>query len=217
VGTGSGAFTSVSADRTVSVNTASDSSALLGITPGAEGSQYVDTAGGTVAIDITEVNQNAITIINQLLEVTNNGSKKIIVGFEAEYAVQRGDFSEADEVLPYGYTYATNDTADVGVVVWASPKESRMDNTYAEVRPELVTTGFSGSTLVDGGNMRDEVVQTIDGDDVNPREIDPGQSLNIGIVITTRDRTINQNGGIPSELNNDITLVAKRSENINTA
>jgi hypothetical protein len=216
---GTGAFTAVQADRTATINIAGDSNALLQIEAyDNKSEQFVTTNGGAVAIDITNpgVNRDAIIIINQLLEVTNQGTEKVTVGFEAEYAVQEGDFSgDPEEVLPYGYTYATNDTADVGLVVWASPKESRMDNTYAEVRPELVTTGFAGSTLVDGRSMRDEIVNTIDGGgDGNGRKIDPGESVNIGIVITTRDRTINQNGGIPNALDDNITLVAKSTEDV---
>jgi Protein of unknown function (DUF1102). len=218
---GTGAFTAVQADRTVTVNTASDSNALVQIEAYNKSEQFVTTNGGTVAIDITNpgLNSDTITAVDQLLEVTNNGSEKVIVGFEAEYAADvEEDFEgDAEEVSPYGYTFATNDTADVGVVVWASPKEKNMDNTYAEVRPDLTTTGFgfpSDSSLVDGRTIRDEIVQTIDRDDVDPRKIDPSESVNIGIVITTRDRTINQNSGIPPELDSNINLVAKSAEDI---
>lgn len=96
VALGTGAFTSVNAERTVSVETASDASALLGIEPGVEGGEYV-TQNGAVGIDITGtqaggqgVNGNAITAIDQLLEVTNNGTTDVAVGFDAgilrEYA-----------------------------------------------------------------------------------------------------------------------------------
>jgi hypothetical protein len=216
-----GAFSTVEAERTASVSVAGDASALLGITP-ADNQQYLigDGTDGTINIDITEpgVNDNAITAIDQLLEVTNNGANEVTVGFVAEYADTEGDFSEDTEdgeVRPYGYTYAANDADDVAFVLWASPKQSRMDNTYAEVRPELVTTGFEGSTLVDGGSSRDEIIDTVGGGgDENGRQIGPGESVNVGLVIDTRDETIDQNGGIPDALNKNISLLAERTANI---
>ncbi len=121
-------------------------------------------------------------------------------------------------MFPYGYTYATNDAEDVALVMWASPKETRMDDSYADVRPQLVITGFDGSSLVDNGSSRGEVVDTINGGTRDPptpgREIDPGESVNIGLVIDTRDDTINQNGGIPDALDKNINLVAEITENI---
>jgi|APHM01.1.fsa_nt_gi hypothetical protein len=57
-----------------------------------------------------------------------------------------------------------------------------------------------------------EVVNTVDGGgEDNGRKIDPGQSVNIGLVIDTRDETI---GTIPSALDPNINLVAEITENI---
>jgi Protein of unknown function (DUF1102). len=85
-----GAFSTVEASRTATVNTAGDANALLGIEP-VEGKseQYVNTTNGTVEIDIPNVNKNAKTTIDQLLEVTNNGTEKVTVGFVAEYAANK--------------------------------------------------------------------------------------------------------------------------------
>jgi hypothetical protein len=213
--TTTGAFSTVEASRTATVETAGDADALLGIEPYDKSQNLVNT-NGTVEIDIQNVNKNAITAVDQLLEVTNNGTEKVTVGFVAEYAKERGDFdADSGEVRPYGYTYATNETDDVALVLWASPKQSRMDNTYAQVRPELVTTGFEGSTLVDGGSSRDEIIDTVGGGgDENGRQIGPGESVNVGLVIDTRDETIDQNGGIPDALNKNISLLAERTANI---
>jgi|APHM01.1.fsa_nt_gi hypothetical protein len=223
-----GAFSTVEATRTATVDTAGDNAALLEITPlEGESEQFVNDADGTVNIDIPNVNKNAITDIDQLLEVTNNGTERVTVGFVAEYADQKGDFSEQNgEVLPYGYTYAANDAdpADVALVMWASPKKENMDDAYAEVRPELVTTGFDDSSdgLVDGSSSRGEILDTIDGgtkEDGTGRKIDPAQSVNIGLVIDTRDETIDpdENGGIPKALDKHINLVAELTENVEKA
>ena len=184
------------ADRTVSVDTAGDANALLAIEPGAEGSNHVTTDSGAVKIDIASVNPNAVTAIDQLLTITNNGEETIEVGFDNEYAIQEGDYDEP----PGGWGYATNGAEDAASVVWASPLPGDMDKTLREVRPELVTTGFDGgSTLVDG-RIDHEVEKKAE------RTISPGKSLNVGIVVDTRDSTVPT---IPPELDATIEIYAE--------
>mgnify|MGYP005866182669 CR=1 FL=1 len=94
-----GAFNTVEAERSVTVETAGDADAFLGITPGAGGDEYV-TQNGAIEIDISDtqegsgVNKNAITAIDQLLEVTNNGTNTVEVGFNDEYAIGKEDYDE---------------------------------------------------------------------------------------------------------------------------
>jgi hypothetical protein len=93
-GIGTGAFTSVEADRTVDVEVADDSSAYLRIvaqdTP--NGNEYVDDSGGTVSLDITGdddsatnigsgLNDNATTIIDDILTIENQGTQGVYVGY----------------------------------------------------------------------------------------------------------------------------------------
>ena len=99
---GTGAFTTVEAERTVTVETAGDADAFLGITPfpDSANADYVTAPeDGTVEIDITGegtpgegVNENAITAIDRLLEVTNNGTQSVAVGFNDQYAIDEGDY-----------------------------------------------------------------------------------------------------------------------------
>jgi hypothetical protein len=211
---GTGAFSTVEADRTATVETAGDASSLLGIEPGQNSGQYV-TTDGAVGIDITDpgVNPNATTAIDQLLEITNNGTNEVAVGFAAEYAESEGDFGNEKYEFPYGWAYATNEAEDVALVLWASPKENQMDNTYTEVRPGLTTTGFDGSTLVDGTTIYDEVGDTYGGGgDGNGRTILPGKSVNVGLIIDTRKSTVEDNT-IPGDLDDTITLVAESTDN----
>ncbi|NIB98090.1 hypothetical protein [Halobacterium sp. R2-5] len=92
-GIGTGAFTSVSADRGVTVNVASDANAFLALEAEdtENGDAYVTSNGtsGTVSLSFDEnasteggegLNQNADTIIRDLLQVTNNGTQDVIVG-----------------------------------------------------------------------------------------------------------------------------------------
>ncbi|WP_262175039.1 hypothetical protein [Haloarcula laminariae] len=88
---GTGAFTSVSANRTVSVNTASDANAFLALntSEGGENSDYVQTGGGQVNIqlsssnnyneDASGVNQDGITRILDLFDVENQGTQNVFV------------------------------------------------------------------------------------------------------------------------------------------
>ena len=89
---GSGAFTSVEADRDVTVEVTGDASALLGITPAdtPNGDAYADDSGGTVSIDLTTtdgvagapegVNERAFTLVDNILTLTNQGSQDVLIG-----------------------------------------------------------------------------------------------------------------------------------------
>lgn len=80
---GTGAFTSVQADRSVEVATAGDGSALLGFeTSGAANSTYVDTTGGganEVSVDIDSLNVDSTTQLNDLFAIRNNGTQPAVV------------------------------------------------------------------------------------------------------------------------------------------
>jgi hypothetical protein len=88
--TGTGAFTSVAANRDVSVQVADDASALLRVAAAGEGNdEYVTTDGGEFGIDLTGdnataaggggVNANATTVIADLFEIQNQGTQEIEV------------------------------------------------------------------------------------------------------------------------------------------
>lgn len=202
-----GAFDTVEAERSVTLETAGDADAFLGITPGAGGDKYI-TQNGTIEIDISEteaggsgVNENAITAIDQLLEVTNNGTNTVEVGFKDEYAIDKEDYDEA----PGGWGYAVSEDEDAAVVAWASPLPEDLDEGETledDVRPGLTTTGFDGSTLVDGRTIVDEI------DEIDERTIQPGGSLNIGVLVDTRESTVEEND-IPDDLTDAITLFAE--------
>jgi len=89
---GSGAFTSVEANRSVSINTTGDGGAALGLVPAGSNDNsttpnagdYVDNSGDTIEIDLTStdegatgLNRNAITVLENLVTVVNNGTQAI--------------------------------------------------------------------------------------------------------------------------------------------
>ncbi|WP_147437703.1 MULTISPECIES: hypothetical protein [unclassified Halorubrum] len=94
---GTGAFTSVTADRGVSVAVADDADALLAIEPEdtPNGNEYADVSGGEVLLDFSNTNEtfaessddgasgingDADTTIRDVLQVTNQGTQDVIVG-----------------------------------------------------------------------------------------------------------------------------------------
>jgi hypothetical protein len=78
---GSSAFSTVSAERTVSVNVSEDSDALLEITPHSEpNGAYATQNGGELEVSFddvtaTGVNQNANTTLSKVFNITNQGAQ----------------------------------------------------------------------------------------------------------------------------------------------
>ena len=86
---GTGAFTSVQANRSLTVETADDASALLALeaedTP--NGNEYVDESDNAIAIDISTshgdgVNDDAYTVVRNLFQATNQGTQNVYVWAE---------------------------------------------------------------------------------------------------------------------------------------
>jgi hypothetical protein len=92
---GTGAFTSVTANRDIEVEVADDASAFLAIEPEntPNGNEYADVdSDGTVSLDFTNtnnsgysgggdgLNKDADTTIRDILQVTNQGTQDVIVG-----------------------------------------------------------------------------------------------------------------------------------------
>lgn len=86
-----GAFTTVEAQRTVNVETAGDAEAFLAMTP-ARG-DYVEQTNGTIEINLDStvgdadgLNQNAISIFDDIVEIENQGTQAI-TSLEFEFGV----------------------------------------------------------------------------------------------------------------------------------
>lgn len=74
-----GAFTTVSAERTATVSVSGDSNALIGLSAGADNPSYVSTTGDQVEITLADVNLDATTDVNRVLNITNNGGTNVYV------------------------------------------------------------------------------------------------------------------------------------------
>ena len=89
---GSGAFTSVEADRDVEVAVADDADAFLQIEPADtdNGDEYAEVTGDdTVALDFTEteaggegINDRALTDIQDVITVSNQGTQPVAIGVD---------------------------------------------------------------------------------------------------------------------------------------
>jgi hypothetical protein len=107
--TGTGAFTSVSADRSLTVAVTGDASAFLGISKAEEGGsdtpnaqEYVEINNGKITLDFSNsnatggsasgVNKDAKTLFDNLLDITNNGTQTVNV-FVPESELEGGDDS----------------------------------------------------------------------------------------------------------------------------
>lgn len=109
---GTGAFSSVSAGRDVSVEVASDANAYLSIddTGNANAEYITETAGGEFGIDLTGgnttsgggsgVNIGAVTVLEDLFEVENRGTQDVEV-----------------EVTPLSFVEPSSGTATLIVLV----------------------------------------------------------------------------------------------------
>lgn len=98
---GTGAFTSITAGRSINVEVAGDSSAYLAlrkaagpsVDPGENSEAYVDVNNGEVAFDFSDsngtvdlgdgFNKNAVTEVEDLLEVQNQGTQPVFLSVDA--------------------------------------------------------------------------------------------------------------------------------------
>lgn len=204
---GTGAFDTVEAERSVTVETAGDADAFLGIEPGPGGEAFVEQTE-VIEVDVSSteegdgVNQNAVTAIDDLLTITNNGTQDVQIGFRDQYAIDEGDYDEDEVPGGWGYAVSPADDPDAAVVAWASPPAAEMEKTLSEVRPGLTTTGFGGaSTLVDGRTIHNEVGKA------SEREVGPGETITVGLLADTRESTMDET--LPSEIDDAVRLYAE--------
>lgn len=134
---GSGAFSSVEAERSVDVNVADDANAYLALRPSSSGNgEYATEEGGMLQITLGSadsgagVNKNATTIIRNIFEIHNQGAQSVYVWVEG---------------LPPGLTMFTDDRGDSGDVSLDANDADVPDNTLDELEVP------SGSSMAEIG------------------------------------------------------------------
>jgi hypothetical protein len=171
-GIGTGAFTSVTADRSLSIQTAGDASAFLSITKAEDSSnsdypnaeEYVEISNGQVSLDFTQaddtanssasgINKNAKTIFDNLLDVTNNGTQDV------EFWIESDLIASNDGYLG---VYSEDDTKGLGFDVDGSGNWGKVTLSPGETLEDIgvyIPAGVSPSE-VQGGTLTFKAVKT---------------------------------------------------------
>jgi len=161
---GTGAFDTVEAERTVSVETAGDADAFLALEAAREDGEYVEEEDGTIRINLDGndqgaggLNQNADTTLRELVEVTNQGTQTVET-INLEMFTPGGENTGADN--------------DVGDQTFWFPID--------EVDGE-------GQDLI--GNNDD-----ILGQSDTPDQLAPGDAINFGIEVRLTENEVHGDG-----------------------
>lgn len=188
---GTGAFTSVQANRSVGVQTAGDASAALQIQPTTKAENYInnDSGAGALTLDFgsgtnTEnINKNAKTVISPLLNITTNSSTGSIP-LEITSGSNTQNNGEDYDVIGYGISET----------------------------PRAVLTFFIGQT--DPPKLQDGYAPTSDSGYVNGRYVDnkggievSNDPVEVGVIIDTRN-DISDSGEDISSYDESITIIA---------
>ena len=166
---GSGAFTSVSADRDVQVSVVDDASAYLRLVPvpGSDNATYVNIDGGTLSINISDstgdvlgdgVNPNATTVFDNLFRIENQGTQTIYVWI-LESGGRNGSKRHAFYVGDWPATGGSGSTRAISVADY--------NNGLADTRP------------------RELQPQSDAGIDTAAVELNVGEFVDVGLVVDT--------------------------------
>ena len=209
----SGAFTSTSAQRQAEISLAGDLSALLSLAPseGPNGTYFVDSDGdGAYELDIMAimegVNTNAITVLEDVFSITNNGTQTVTVAIEAvgdhPEALTFGDLMDGIElgvgsstpvsivIDTYGLPAGENILRSLIISATGSQGSPQSSNNYAPVLSviddrlfdEDNVTNIVGTTTAE--NSPFDWSKSFDGDDdyvtvPNEEKYNPTQALTL--------------------------------------
>ena len=93
---GTGAFTAVEAQRSVTVETAGDADAFLGLEPAANEDYVQINEDGLLEIDISGLNGRAVTTFDPLFTMINNGTQTVQPWMDIEVDEVSGDVEPED-------------------------------------------------------------------------------------------------------------------------
>lgn len=179
---GSGAFSQVSAERTVAIDAAGDAAALLGLAPASSNTRYVSTTNGTLQIDLNEtslgsgegINFDAITFIEPLFDITNNGSETVGIRLETGSGSPASINNSASTEDSTGSSLTTSAFTNSGIVF----------NFYAQATGTLSgDNNFASSLTTNQGNSI--VGNTFTDTNLADVNLDPDASVEIALGIDT--------------------------------
>jgi hypothetical protein len=189
---GTGAFTTVTAERTVNVQTEGDADAFLALAPadrdGDGNNEYVSAPGddGTVEIDLSNsgdnsdgsasgLNQNAETTFRNLVNVTNNGTQEV-TELELNMSVSAGPEGDSTGDITADETFHFTVTDPDG-----DDYEATFDN----------SDGNADNILTGNNDF--------------PGSLESGDGINFGLIVDLLDGG-NDNNALPEPGNIDYTL-----------
>jgi len=193
---GTEAFTSVEAERSVDVEIAGDSSAFLAIEPlsGNNANQYVSTEDDdTVALDFdgddetsgSGVNQDAVTQVEDLFKIINQGTQPTSVFFE----------DDSDAV-----TFRVTQSTDTSTKGPSGESLEGADNSVELETGEQVAVGITVDTLNNdvSGSLVDDVTIRAEAGASAPEQNIPEPQF---VVTESPDGSPNQFGDVQSAIN----------------
>ena len=164
-----GAFTSVSADRTAEVDTAGDDAALLALEAGPGSSGIVQQDGGTINLALDNnaasgngVNVNATTTFDGVLNVTNQGADSTNLDVSLTSNSDGISDADVDSAITFETSDAYSDVSSDGVssgVDLTSTSVSLAPGDTVVIDFEIDTTTISPGT---GASILDQITFTAD-------------------------------------------------------
>ena len=138
--TASGAFTSVEAERTVSVSTSGDGSALLQLEQ--VNTDYTSITDNQLEISISSINLNAVSDLGVVFNITNNGNDDLSTIYIADQ----------DGELPSGSSFSLGDSTGDTVSYRA---DTNPDGTSTDTGTNGNIEGSNNSTALNTGSTID--------------------------------------------------------------
>lgn len=203
---GSGAFSQVTADRSVTVTTAGDAAALLELSATDEHTEFVDQSAGTIEFNLDGgtvasgdgFNYKGVSYIEPLFEITNNGSETvgIRIGSTTNTAASIAQATVDGETGTNCFQFASG--GDTIEMVFYIPRSGTEDTGVGFLDGGL-------ETLKDGDN--DSIVMNSFGGATGDTNLEPGAFIEIGFVIDATG-VGSANIGAGTELLNEVAVVA---------
>lgn len=141
---GSGAFSQIEANRTVTVDIAGDQAAFLQLGPADaeydEFFDYVDNVleinlGGLAATNADGLNDDAVTAFDAVLEITNEGTQEITLTVDEDgegVSLYHGGFPGTDSTGGVNATIASGGSEEFGIAVDTGMNATFPDGTIAD-------------------------------------------------------------------------------------
>ena len=157
---GTGAFSTVEADRTVTVGVAEDSDALLGLEVG--NSEFVTKTNGIIEINLQNVNLDATTTINHAFTLKNNtgqasGAQSITVSVSNIAYGNAVDGNNADSLDPADVDNIIEFNVNGTDLFGTSNSVTLASGDAPQVEIVIDTSGYDTSDLDSGFELVNEV------------------------------------------------------------